>query len=50
MANDHCRLFFKGNLRGIDDRVDHAPAEMQAVGIRVEAPFDKQTFNSSPSS
>ena len=42
MASDHCRLFFKGSLRGVDDRVDHAPAEMQAIGIRVEAHFDNQ--------
>jgi hypothetical protein len=37
-ANDHCRrFFFKGSLRGVDDRIDLVPAEMQAVGTRSEA-------------
>jgi hypothetical protein len=50
MANDHCRLFFKGSLRGVDDRVDHAPAEMQAIGSVSKRPSTNRPSTVRPSS
>jgi hypothetical protein len=43
-AYNHCRIFLGVSLRGVDDRVDHALTEMQAIGIGVEAHFDNQAL------